>query len=247
MIARVSFDQAADFFDQTRGPPPQAMNQLICTLANELKGRRSILDVGVGTGRIAKPLQDQGWDIIGVDIAGRMLEKAVEKGTRNLLRSDACRLPFRDRTFDASVCIHVLHLIGEWRLALHEICRVTTDLMVSMAYTSRNPVRQAYNRILDTHGCRSRRLGKGEWELSDIVKPERSVQAATFDSRANDLIEHLSRRAYSSQWEIPEDVNERAVGELRQQFGGRVFHTELQVLVWRVHDLRNYVDSFDTA
>ena len=79
---RVSFDHAADFFDETRGPPPSAMNQLINTLVDELKGHRLVLDVGVGTGRFAKPFQDHGLEVVGIDIAKRMLEKAAEKGTR---------------------------------------------------------------------------------------------------------------------------------------------------------------------
>jgi ubiquinone/menaquinone biosynthesis C-methylase UbiE len=243
LIVRVSFDYAADFFDETRGPPPLAMNQLINTLVGELRGHRTILDVGVGTGRFAKPFQDHGLEVVGVDIAERMLGKATEKGTRNLLRSDACFLPFRDRTFDASVCIHVLHLISDWTTALREICRVARVDMLSIVYTTRNPVRQAYNRILERYGFKSRRLGKGEWELGDIVRPRKSVFAATFDNKADELIEHLRRRAYSSQWKIPEDVNEKAVDEVRQQFGGKVFPTELRVLVWCIDDLRNYAHA----
>ena len=236
---RVSFDHAADFFDETRGPPPPAMNQLISTLVDELKGHRLVLDAGVGTGRFAKPFQDHGLEVVGIDIAKRMLERAVEKGTQNLLRSDACFLPFGDRTFDGSVCIHLLHLITDWPLALQEICRVTRNAMLSIIYTTRNPVRQAYNRILEEYGFKSHRLGKGEWELGDIVQPQRSVFAATFDNRADELIGHLRRRAYSSQWEIPEDINEMAVNEVNQQFGGKVFPTELRVLVWRIDDLRS--------
>jgi ubiquinone/menaquinone biosynthesis C-methylase UbiE len=238
---RVSFDHAADFFDATRGPPPPAMRQLVSTLVDELKGHRLVLDVGVGTGRFAKPFQDHGLEVVGIDIAKRMLGKAVEKGTRNLLRSDVCFLPFGNRTFDASVCIHLLHLIAEWPLALQEICRVTRNTMLSIIYTTRNPVRQAYNRILEGYGFKSRRLGKGEWELSNIVTPQRSVRAAIFDNRADELIGYLSRRAYSSQWEVPEDVNEKAITEVKRLFRGRVFPTELRVLVWRVDDVRNYV------
>jgi ubiquinone/menaquinone biosynthesis C-methylase UbiE len=239
---RISFDHAADFYDRTRGPPLHVMNQLIKTLVDELKGHRSVLDVGVGTGRFAKPFQDHGFEVVGVDVAERMLEKAAEKGAQNLLRSDACFLPFKDQAFDASVCIHLLHLISDWRVALQEICRVTREAMLSMVYTTRNPVRQAYNRILEGYGFKSHRLGKGEWELGDIVRPHKSVFAATFDNSADELVEHLSRRAYSSQWQIPEDINKKAVDEVRQQFGGRVFPTELRVLVWRTDDLRNYAD-----
>ena len=242
LIVRISFDDAANFFDETRGPPPPAMNQLVRTLVDELQGHRRILDAGVGTGRFAQPLQDHGLDVVGVDIAKRMLEKAAAKGAGNLLRSDACFLPFRSRTFDAAICIHLLHLLSDWPAAVQEICRVTREAMLSIAHTTRNPVRHAYNRILEGYGFKSYRRGKGEWELSDLVKPQRTVPAVTFENRADDLLAHLRRRAYSSQWQIPETINEKAVEDVRQQFGGRVFPTELRVLVWRIDDLRSCAD-----
>ncbi len=69
---KISFDCAAEFYDRTRGPPEHVMEKLILTLINELKGCKSILDVGVGTGRFAKPLQDHGLYVVGVDIAKKM-------------------------------------------------------------------------------------------------------------------------------------------------------------------------------
>jgi predicted TPR repeat methyltransferase len=61
------------------------MEPLVTTLIKELTGYRNILDVGVGTGRFAKPLQNHKLNIVGIDIARRMLEKATAKGVRNLL------------------------------------------------------------------------------------------------------------------------------------------------------------------
>jgi predicted TPR repeat methyltransferase len=52
------------------------MEPLVTTLINELAGYRNILDVGVGTGRFAKPFLDQKLNIVGVDIARRMLKKS---------------------------------------------------------------------------------------------------------------------------------------------------------------------------
>lgn len=234
---RTSFDCAAEFYDRTRGPPSDAMRQLVKALVYELRGYARVLDVGVGTGRFAQPFQDAGLEIVGIDIAGKMLEKAVLKKVRNLLRSDACHLPFREKAFEASVCIHLLHLISDWQDALREICRVTRDIMLSMMYTSENPVRQTYNRLLDEYGFKTQRPGKGEWELKDMVKPWKSVFACAFDNSADQLIGHLSRRAYSSQWQIPEEVNAEVVYELRQQFSGRVFPAEVRVLVWHIDDL----------
>lgn len=241
---RISFDSAAEIYDETRGPPKQVMKQLVKTLASELHGYKAVLDVGVGTGRFAKPLQDSGLDIVGVDIAKKMINKAAERGVCHLLRGDACLLPFRDNSFDVSVCIHLLHLISEWKTALQEICRVTQRIMVSTSYVRRNPIREAYNRLLEGYGYESRRLGKGEWELKDSVRPSKSVFVASYDGSADERLAFLSQRAYSSQWQIPEDVNKKVVDELKHQFAGKVFPQEIRTLIWNVDDLKAYCESF---
>lgn len=237
---RISFDSAAEFYDKTRGPSGQVMKQLIKTLTKELSGYRSILDAGVGTGRFAKPLQDNGFDVLGIDIADKMINKAVEKGAKNLLQADVCFLPFKKKSFDAAVCIHLLHLICEWRTALQEICRVTKDVMASIHYVRENPIRETYNRLLRSYGYKSRRLGKGEWELKDLVKPSKSVFVASYYNSADERLTHLSQRAYSSQWEIPEDVNTKVVDELKRQFAGKMFPQELRILVWDIRNLKTY-------
>jgi ubiquinone/menaquinone biosynthesis C-methylase UbiE len=234
---RISFDSAAEIYDETRGPPRLVMEQLIETLAGELHQYKTVLDVGVGTGRFAKPLQDSGLDLVGVDIAKKMISKAVEKGVDNLLRGDACFLPFKDNSFDVAVCIHLLHLISEWKTALQEICRVTQGIMVSIIYMHEDPLRETYNRLLNSYGYESRRLGKGEWELEDSVEPSRSVFVASYDGSADERLAYLSQRAYSSQWEIPEDVNKKVVDELKRQFAGKVFPQELRILLWDIDDL----------
>ncbi|UCD26093.1 MAG: class I SAM-dependent methyltransferase [Candidatus Bathyarchaeota archaeon] len=241
---RISFDSAAEIYDKTRGPPKQVMKQLVKALASELHGYKTALDVGVGTGRFAKPLQDSGLDIVGVDIAKKMINKAAERGVRNLLRGDACFLPYRDSSFEVLVCIHLLHLISEWKTALQEICRVTQRIMVSMNYVRKNPIWETYDHLLKGYGYESRRLGKGEWELKDLVRPSKSVFVASYDESADEHLTHLSQGAYSIQWQIPEDVNKKVVDELKHHFAGKVFSQEIRILVWNVNDLKAYCESF---
>ncbi len=237
---RISFDSAAEIYDKTRGPSRQVMKQLIKTLTYELRGYKTILDAGVGTGRFAKPLQDGGFEVIGVDISKNMMNKAAEKSIENMLLSDACFLPFKNDSFDATVCIHLLHLISEWKKALQEICRVTRRAMVSIIYVRKDPIREAYNCLLKRCGYEGRRLGKGEWELKDLVRPSESVSVASYDSSADERLAFLAQRAYSGQWEIPESVNTKVVDELKHRFGGKVFPQELRILAWDINDLKDY-------
>ena len=99
-------------------------------LGRELAGRR-ILDVGVGTGRLALPLARDGARVVGIDASPLMLGRAGEKTGAELrsrlalLTGDAHHLPFCDRAFDAVVCTRVLLHVVEWKQALRELCRVT--------------------------------------------------------------------------------------------------------------------------
>lgn len=242
-MRRIPFNSVAQIYDRTRGPPKHVMRKLLETLTSELDGYRIVLDTGVGTGRFAGPLQDKGFEVVGIDIAKEMLNIAAEKNVGNLFLSDVCFLPFKDDSFDATICVHVLHLISEWKTALHEICRVTQGVLVSMFYAHKNPVREAYNRLLRKYGYESHRLGKGEWELRNMVKPSRSLSVTSYRTSVNKRLERLSQRAYSSQWDIPEEVNARVVNELKSQFAGSVFHQELRLLVWNINKVKAFCDK----
>ncbi|MCW3982132.1 MAG: class I SAM-dependent methyltransferase [Candidatus Bathyarchaeota archaeon] len=207
-------------------------------MPRKLQGCQKVLDAGVGARRLAKPLQETGVKVIGVDIARLMLEKASQKAVGHLVRGDACFLPFKDGVFDASVCVHLLHLIPEWKQTLSEICRVTEKIMLSIAYTTKNPVRQSYSQLLKGCGREQQRLGRGELELKDLVKPWKSVFAASYENNADELLEHLSMKAYSSQWDVPDEMNEKVVAKLRARFGGKAFPARIQVVIWNIEDLK---------
>lgn len=241
---RVPFDRAAPFYDKTRGLPELVMRQSVKTLIRELKGCKSILDAGVGTGRFAAPLQKRGFQVVGIDISRAMMEKAAEKDVDNLVHSDACLLPFKDSSFDATVCVHLLHLLADWQEALREICRVTREILVSMSYERYNPLREGYNRLVKSLGYESRRLGKGEGQLKDLVKPLKTVFVATYDVQADERLMHLSRRVYSSQWPIPKAINDEVVDELKLQFSGQSLPKELWIIVWRIKDVQVYFGNF---
>lgn len=235
---RVPFDSVAKVYDKTRSLPERAMNQLCEALASEMSRSRLILDAGVGTGRFAGPLQARGFNVVGVDISRAMLGKAKQRDLSNLLLSDVCYVPFADNCFDAAICIHVLHLLREWKLALREMCRVTRRIMVSTIYEGENPIRNTYSRLLEEYGYKIRRHGKGEWELKDLVKPLKSVFVASFYREADERLFNLCKMVYSSQWGIPQGVNAKAVCELRKRFAGKRFRQKLHLLVWDIKDLK---------
>jgi SAM-dependent methyltransferase len=123
----VTFDRAVDYYDRTRALPPDVMERVVELLVDELAGRGTILEVGVGTGRIALPLHERGVDLIGIDVSRQMVVKLIETAGGipfPLLLGDATRLPFATSSLSAAVAAHVLHLISDWRTALDELIRV---------------------------------------------------------------------------------------------------------------------------
>lgn len=118
------FDVISEVYDETREPldPPQ-----VAAIASRLRawGVRSLLEVGVGTGRVAGPMAAEGFRTIGVDASRGMLARARAKGIPRLVRGSAYRLPVGDRTVDASLFVHVLHLLDDPLAALAEACRVS--------------------------------------------------------------------------------------------------------------------------
>jgi len=117
------FDRISPEYDATR---PLLDAATLDGLARALRDRgvRRLLEVGVGTGRIALPLSERGFEVTGVDASRGMLAIARKKGVRRLIQGTAYRLPFPDRSFDATLFVHVLHVLDDPPSALAEADRV---------------------------------------------------------------------------------------------------------------------------
>jgi SAM-dependent methyltransferase len=123
----ISFDRAAGYYDRTRALPVELAARQTEMLAGVLTGCTAVLEIGVGTGRIALPLWRRGVSVVGLDLSAAMLRRLrANAGGDNfpLVMGDATRIPFGETTLDAVVAAHVLHLIPEWRQAVAEIHRV---------------------------------------------------------------------------------------------------------------------------
>lgn len=88
-----------------------------------------ILEVGVGSGRVALPLMKEiTLQFVGLDLSKEMLKNAQRKMSAykqrsNLLMGDAEYLPFRNNVFDAVICMSTLHYFSFPKTSLEEISR----------------------------------------------------------------------------------------------------------------------------
>ncbi len=132
-LGRVSFDRVAHLYDETRRLPEHQIQLIVEALSAEVNNDEIVLEVGVGTGLLAIPLQKRGVNLIGMDISPLMMAQGAEKGLRNVLLADALHLPVKDKSVDVTFSVHVLHLIKDWRGALKEIARVTRRAYYTIA------------------------------------------------------------------------------------------------------------------
>jgi len=242
----VSFDRTAEVFDRTRRIPRSVIEKIVESLKEELEDSRLILDVAVGTGRFAGPLKDAGFNVVGVDISRKMLQKAYEMGSKDLVLGDACSLPFVDSTFDASISVSTLHLVKDWKLALQEIARVTKE---SLFTVSRPPLNyeatpsHIYRELLKKSGYSYSHPGIGLWEFKDIIEPTRSYFVTTYEVNTNERIAFLAERAFSYQWGVPDDLHDSAMKELRRMFAGNKEYIVVNVHVykWDISVIRNWL------
>lgn len=129
----ISFDRAAEYYDDTRGYVEGSAARIRDAIVRYTKADMTtrFLEPGVGTGRIALPFIQAGYDYTGVDLSSAMLDRLRAKladGNANyrydLREADVTSLPFDDATFDVVIAVHVLHLVSDWQQAVREAARV---------------------------------------------------------------------------------------------------------------------------
>lgn len=86
------------------------LNEVAQSHGRSLDGR--VLDFGCGVGRISNALAEQGLEVVGVDIAASMIERAEQLNSHRdrlqFVAYDGGELPFPDDSFDAAVTLIVL-------------------------------------------------------------------------------------------------------------------------------------------
>lgn len=87
-----------------------------------------IIDLGCGTGLVAKPFIERGYLVTGVDLTPKMLEKAALQGYEQLVcQSLDDPLSFASSSFDAACLIGVMEFIQRPYALFREIRRILRD------------------------------------------------------------------------------------------------------------------------
>jgi ubiquinone/menaquinone biosynthesis C-methylase UbiE len=229
----IAFDRAAEYYDETRGFPPGEESRIadLFRRAGGLTRASRVLEIGVGTGRIALPLAAHVRAITGIDLARPMLARLLAKRTVEPvfpLQGDATRLPFPRRAFDAIAACHVFHLIPDWQTALTEAARVLRPGGVLISGWNDSKRRDPGNDVLwsaweSVAGAYTQRTAGVSREQLATFLPESGWQPVgealthtyTIVQTPQTFLDRLERRVWSSLWSLPDEVVAQGIAAVR--------------------------------
>jgi SAM-dependent methyltransferase len=241
MSARLSFDRVADVYDRTRAMPPEvtaAVTAGIADVLRETAPNPRLLEVGIGTGRIAVPLAEAGVRVVGIDVAPAMLARLRSKrADLVVVVADATAPPFRAASFDGALFVHVLHLVpGALVLAATRTLVRPGGVLLHGRTDARNPRRTFFALLRDVVGELGGTLpARDHWAEAGAVFAAAVADAgATCDERelarwidrttGRRILDDIAGRVYSNTWAIPDELLpvllERLIPRLDALFGG---------------------------
>ncbi len=243
----VSFDRIAGVYDSTRwsGVPPEVMKSLLNAMKELFAGCRTILDVGIGTGRFAEYLNNSGFDVVGIDVSLSMMAKAGEKGVRNLVQADAHYLPFRDMVFDGAILVHVLHLVRDWVQVVGEVGQVTRRVVVAEVEGGEGfSPRSRYLELRKAMGYPLDRFNDGEAGLRRVIPPATIKLVGDYltDIHLHEEIDSFDKRRSSVSWDVPAEVNDKIIQRLHSENPEKTIRRReiVEVVGWDPTQLRNF-------
>jgi SAM-dependent methyltransferase len=250
------FNQISEIYDETRQPlTPEGLDRAAAILNRD--GVRRILEAGVGTGRIAVPLQQRQFEILGVDLARGMLSKAREKGVEGLILADANHLPLRDKQFDAALMAHVIHLLEDPGATFESLRRVARREIVAFVRKrdgtqsddeGRSPFREAFRAAADELGYQ-RPDRPGDWwsgfrKESEFLASVPPSELVTIEDRlivttVRERISYIEKRGYIHPSGIPEEAYHKIMKRMAESVDADRevrFRRAEQMAIWRLTD-----------
>ncbi len=230
----ISFDRAADFYDNTRTLAPEVSERLTAEILR--LGRATpdttFFEPGIGTGRIALPIVERGYAYIGVDVSEAMMDRLRQKlegkaHRLTLINADATALPLQDNTFDVAIAPHILHLIADWQTAMDELRRLLQPTGVFIYFhhptnktATRNAIGQQWRELLSGYGYDSGFTGGvtedvlGRLQQQGATLETVVIAEQTRESTVDSLMRAYRDRIYSHMWRVPDDVYPQALADL---------------------------------
>lgn len=228
--------RAAYAYDRLRAYPPEVAGRIATAMGNALgvRGEEAVLlELGVGTGRIALPLIARGYRYLALDKDPAMLEVFRQKVAGvmrkvRLLEADARAIPLPDESVHGVIVVHLWHLLPDWPKALAEALRVLKPGGVllegwdEMEAEEERAIQERWRSLVEAEGVRverglhKRRLQEVEEALRRLgLKPKAREVVRWQEARTlRQALEALEERLYSFTQLVPEEVHGRIMPRL---------------------------------
>jgi SAM-dependent methyltransferase len=226
-VAAIDYNHIAASYDAGRGYPPAAAAELGAAIVSRCGAAPLILELGVGTGRVAVPIEAAGGRVVGLDVASEMLAEARAKGLARLVRADAERLPLAAARFDAVLAVQVLHHLPDLPAALAEAARVLRPGgLLLFGSDRRDPgarSEQLRRRMRETIAALAPELrppaagaamGRALGGLGLSPEPELVAASWAVVESPGAVLGRLAARADLFTWALPDALLARAVAEV---------------------------------
>ncbi|MHA2246743.1 MAG: class I SAM-dependent methyltransferase [Candidatus Hodarchaeales archaeon] len=229
---RGCFDWASSFYDCTRAIPDELLKKTIETLLEkvDIKVYSRMLEVGVGTGRIAIPLSKKlNLNTVGIDISEKMLQKCREKITLDtnfqLIVADGHLLPFSRNQFDIFLTCHILHLLPDPFQFIKNIIPLLVqngyyiNLEAYVNYNQTLPFKIYYNKLAEAG---YHHINKWESLRSELMiylsergwKHCQCIVEGEGEISIKSLVHFIRDRVFSHQRAITDDLHQRSLKHL---------------------------------
>lgn len=234
MTENFSFDKrVAHLYNQQRAHPPEVARQIGEAITAQAGAGAQVLEIGVGTGRIAVPVAMAGCHVTGIDLSAEMLSEAVEMGegggSLRLARADMHHLPFCDDAFNGVTVVHVLHLAKDWQVVLREVGRVLRSDGAFIQGDDWIDPKSVVGMIRDELRRHVAKLSPGfvppsagvsrQQVLADLGGTETTELIAaewTTYVSALDRLETVERRIDAESWILPDELFNTVLAHLRE-------------------------------
>ena len=252
------FDKVADIYDETRRMPAGVIAGIMENITGEINPSDGlVLELGIGTGRIAIPMAERNFHIVGVDIAEKMVSRlrdnlATVPDRIHAVYGDVRALPLADDSFSAVIAVHVFHLLDDTNACIREARRVLSPggrllfggeqrllRYVGEVLSERYGVEEDIIAMLVDAGIRLPDQAKVERQAVDGIRrmggdlKQLPPVAWNYEISCADIIARIEGRIASYLWGVPDDVMKSLVGKLRQRLATHVGPSSTMVLFRR--------------
>jgi ubiquinone/menaquinone biosynthesis C-methylase UbiE len=251
-VESISFDPIAPVYDATRITNEASFNAALDYIVERFPPEQypKLFEPGIGTGRIAIPLAERGYNVTGADISANMLKILADKLALrkpplpvSFIQRDITALPFPDASFDLAVAVHIFHLIPEWKKAVNEVFRILKPgvplvLMFTTSSMEAQVIKDRYREIAAEYGCSTSPVGVNSViDLPDYLaglgrRIEQIRGRWTWQQRVriDKHVADLKAGFYSSTKMVPDNVHikimEKLELELKHKYGSLAIEVE---------------------